>query len=286
MTFLFERRLCLGGLEILVRCDRPCVLELAGSWDGYQSSGRTPDLVHEFRAVAGFAQEQPADRPYPGFGCKADDSGRYEFARKDASGELTIDTDPNTALVTRFTGAPTRGALESTLRLALSACLLKRGGFLVHGTGVASDERAIVLAGPSGAGKSTLHRLLAGVVKNDKLLGDEIIIIRPEPLGNLNGTLQYRAYATPFGGECPGVRDASGPLTALYFLVKAARHRAALLTPREGMPLLLRNVLAYVQEARAAALSLTGATALVGRVPCYRLEFLPDHGITKVLGVS
>src|SRR5205814_532788 len=78
----------------------------------------------------------------------------YRFRRRDLDATLDLAAGTLDAV-----SQPTLSA-EAALRIAVSLALPRRGGLLLHSSGVVEDGRGHVFSGPSGAGKTTTVRLL------------------------------------------------------------------------------------------------------------------------------
>lgn len=195
---------------------------------------------------------------------------------------------------------PVRYPLDQPL---LMYHLAGRGGIIVHAAGVVIEGQAVVLPGVSGAGKSTLSRLLLDAGPGESLLSDDRVILRStpgspggkgpetfpaesaatpraaaaEPLG------AFKAWGTPWPGDAQVARNASAPLAALLFLVKAAKTEAVPLAPGEAMRRLMPVVSCpwYDKERGSQVLETCGR--VVETVPCYDLRFRPDHSVADLL---
>lgn len=266
-------RFRVAGLEIEVETNAPAVAEtLRGRWEGYAPAGGDPDIRVVYEAIPGFAIEQPASREYPGFAAAAGGPGEIRLQRQDGRGIVCApEVGP---VVADFAGVDQPFALEAVLRVAVAAALPRAGGLVLHSSGGMAD-RALLFLGKSGAGKSTISRLLPL-----RRLGDDLTAVRPDADG------RFHAHATPFAGEIGPAPDGAAPLAGLHFLVQGGRHLRTRMRPRDALPQLLRNTMAYVVEARAAARVLAAAAALVHAVPCYVLEFRKDADVAAVLGVT
>jgi hypothetical protein len=266
-------RFRVAGLEVEVITNAPSVAEeLRGRWEGYASAGGDPDIRVAYEAVPGFAIEQPAGREYPGFAASAGGPGEIYVARQDGRGVLRA--PDNGPVEVEFTGLDQPFAIEAVLRLAVATALPLAGGLMLHSSG-GMEQQALLFLGKSGAGKSTISRLL-----NLRRLGDDLTAVRPDPQG------RFHAHATPFAGEIGPAPDGAAPLAGVHFLRQGAHHLRTPVAPRDALPELLRNTMAYVVEARTASRVLAAAAALVDAVPCYVLEFRKDADVAAVLGVT
>src|SRR5439155_7234693 len=136
--------------------------------------------------------------------------GRYHFERSDFTAALDL-ARGTLEVVAR----PAEYTVEAALRLAVSLALPRRGGLLLHSSGVVERGRGFLFAGRSGAGKTTAVRLLAPRTP----LGDDLIAILPDGAG-------FAARATPFAGEYGPVAPRDAPLARILFLEQAPEHRA------------------------------------------------------------
>lgn len=268
-----ERRLRVAGVEILVRASHSLPIdEFLAPLEGYRSQGSPIQVVHEFHATDSHAEDRPIFREYPGYDCRAETSRCYAFWRADSRGHVVLPETVGEPVNGHFSGKLQRSILESTLRLSLCLALPRLGALMLHASGAATTSDAFVFTGPSGAGKSTLFRLLQKEPSFPRPLGDEMIVLRRDP----RSPTRWCADATPFGGECGPSADASAPLKGVFFLRKGTRTRITAVPRDRALPLLLRNVLAYVQEKDAAEHALVQAAALVENVPFAHLEFARD----------
>lgn len=172
-----------------------------------------------------------------------------------------------------FLGVRHEYALDSLLRILLTAVLLPRRGFLLHAASVVRDGRAYIFAGRSGAGKSTVASLSpAGTV-----LTDEISLLRHSYGG-------WQAYGTPFWGEfrAAGV-NRHFPIAGIYFLEQARRDRFEPLSAKEILRALLPCVLFFTSEKRANEALLSTLLQLAARVPGYRLHFRRSPDFWRVI---
>lgn len=265
-----ERRFELAGMAAVVRADDEGVLaDAAGPWATYASAGGPAAIQLDMTLTAGF-RAPATDVPHPGFAVRAIAPGKLELARFDCIGTVEDDGDIVRA---RFTGQPRPVVVEAAVRIAFAVALPRRGGLVLHSSGVAHGDRGLLFLGPSGAGKSTIARL-AGTAPRS--LGDELIVARSVGAG-------WRAFATPFAGENGPAERADAELAGLVFLEKAAAHRTRRLPKREALRRLLRCVVAFVVDARSAEQALAAAADLTERVPAHVLEFARRPDVADVL---
>jgi hypothetical protein len=165
-------------------------------------------------------------------------------------------------------------SIDSILRIIHTLVLSKQGGFLVHAASAVRNGRAFLFAGVSGAGKTTIARLAPG---NATLLTDEVSYVREQDGG-------YSAFGTPFTGELAKVGDnIRAPIAALYLLAKGPENRIEPLAHPQAIRALLANILFFAEDAELVKLVFASACQFVGRVPVYRLTFVPDTRVWEML---
>ena len=195
----------------------------------------------------------------------ASDSVRWSAER----GDFRLDWDSETGRgQVRQSANPY--SLDGVLRILHTLVLARRAGFLLHAASVMRNGRAFVFFGRSGAGKTTISRLAPA---DATLLTDEISYVRRD-------AEIYLAYGTPFSGELAKIgENVSAPIAAVYHLVQAPENRVALMTSADAVRALLESVLFFAEDAELVKLVFQSVCDLVGRVPVYRLEFVPNRTV-------
>ena len=152
--------------------------------------------------------------------------------------------------------------------------LAREGGFLVHAASAVRDGRAFLFAGASGAGKTTISRLAPPDVT---LLTDEISYVRRQEDG-------YFAFGTPFTGELalPG-ENLRAPVAALYLLARGRENKIEPVASAHAARGLLENILFFAGDPELVNLVFQSACEFAGRVPVYRLAFVPDSRVWDMI---
>jgi hypothetical protein len=199
----------------------------------------------------------------------ARDSVRWSAER----GDFRLDWDSQTGRgLVRQSANPY--SLDGALRILHTLLLARREGFLLHAASAMRNGQAFVFFGRSGAGKTTISRLAPA---DATLLTDEVSYVRRD-------AETYLAYGTPFTGELAKVgENVSAPIAAVYHLVQAPDNRLALMTPADAVRALLESVLFFAEDAELVKLVFQSVCDLVGRVPVYRLEFVPDRSVWDLI---
>jgi hypothetical protein len=223
---------------------------------------------HAISRYQAFASESRQGLPIFLKGKRRSRSSRPKFSYQldDASLELS-------AQQAELRGVRHEYALDSLLRILLTAVLLPQRGFLLHAASVVHEGRAYVFAGRSGAGKSTI----ASLSPAGSVLTDEISLLR------FSGD-SWRAHGTPFWGEfrAAGI-NRHFPVAGIYFLTQASRDFHEPLTPKAILRALLPCVLFFTRAKQANEALLSVLLHLIAQVPCYRLHFRRSADFWRVI---
>jgi hypothetical protein len=166
-------------------------------------------------------------------------------------------------------------SMDAVLRIVHTLVLAKQGGFLLHAASAIRNGKAFLFAGVSGAGKTTI----SGLVPADAtLLTDEISYLRKHDDG-------YVAYGTPFTGELAKLGENTfAPVAALYLLTKGPENRIEPVAVADAGRELLANMLFFAEDPELVHRVFQTACDFVGRVPVYRLTFVPDARVWEMIG--
>ena len=197
------------------------------------------------------------------------DSGRWTLDRGDFHAEWDAASARGRI---RQTANPY--SIDAVLRIVHTLLLAKEGGFLLHAASAVRNGRAFLFAGVSGAGKTTISSLAP---KDAVLLTDEISYVRKQEGG-------YSAFGTPFTGELAKLgENIHAPVAALYLLAKGPKNRVEPVRNSEAVRALLSNILFFAEDAELVQLMFQSACEFVGRVPVYRLTFVPDARVWEMI---
>jgi hypothetical protein len=254
----------IGGMAVRIRTDDSAFLHLLQ--DRYEGFVGPPECAdYEF----------DVDLTPPGaVGADADvrvfrRSGRWSLER----GDFRAEWDPasNSGSI-RQSANPY--SIDSVLRIVHTLVLSRQGGFLVHAASAVRNGKAFLFAGASGAGKTTLSRLAPA---DAVLLTDEISYVRRQEGG-------YIAFGTPFAGELARVgENICAPIAAMYLLAKGPENRIEPVAQAEAGRSLLANILFFAEDAELVHFVFQSACEFVGRVPVYRLTFVPDARVWEMI---
>lgn len=159
--------------------------------------------------------------------------------------------------------------------LLLRGALTRRGGLVLHSSGLDDHGRGVVFVGHSGAGKSTQLEIWQdepGVIA----MNDDRVALRRWETG-------WRCYGTPWGGTSDIAFNHAAPLSALIVLEQAPENEIAPLTPAVAAPLLLaRSFVPYWDGTLVRAMT-AQLQRLVHEVPIYRLRCRPERAVIDLV---
>jgi len=170
-------------------------------------------------------------------------------------------------------GDPLHRAVENFLRVVAAHWFLRRGGLLIHASGVVRKGKAHLFFGPSGSGKTTVTSLSG----DDLILGDDLVLVRESNGG-------FEACAVPFRGlyREPPQTDRAFPLAGLYRLVKDRDDFLVDLAPSLGTAELMGS-LPFVMEGGGGSEALETASRIVRGLTVQRLHFRKSSDFWRLL---
>lgn len=162
---------------------------------------------------------------------------------------------------------------DTVIRVILAARALERGGLFVHSAGVERAGKGYLFVGESGAGKSTLAKASAA---STRILSDDLTFV--------DGSAEPALQGTPFFGDLgiSGVNQ-STPLTAIYFLHKAAENEIKAISTREAVGRMIPQVGLFAPEANDWQRALDRIHEICSVVPTAELHFLPDDSFWDLI---
>ncbi len=258
-----ERRLCIGGVPIRLRCPEAAFFAHADSRyrnfyvdedPAARAEAAEPEELVEIdvrrELVAGGGEARVVEE---------DGSVRLVRGRATASWQPALRR-------ARAVQAPEdrEAACDSLLRVLLAHRLPERGGLLVHSAALVRAGRGHLFVGRSRAGKSTVARLSRHTCT---VLADDLTIVQRTDAGP-------RLHGTPFYGKSVvHGTDGGAPLVAIHLLRQAERDERVRLEAREALPRLLRSVVHNRRSRAATERVLQLAAELVAAAPCFELRF-------------
>ncbi len=159
--------------------------------------------------------------------------------------------------------------LEYPLDEILTISLLSLGrGMMAHACGLRDKRKGMLFVGESGAGKSTLCNLWKDK-KDVTVLSDDRIIIR-----KMGG--RFWMYGTPWHGDAKVCSPERVPLEKIFFLKHAKMNKVKRIEGIDAASKLLVCSFPTFWDKKGMEFTLGFIDKLVGEVPCYKLEFVPN----------
>ena len=157
----------------------------------------------------------------------------------------------------------------------IEATLLDFNALILHASFIRWHDMGIIFSAPSGTGKSTQADLWVKYQGAEVLNGDRAALRKVDGL--------WRAYGLPYAGTSGIYRNESAPLKAIVALRQAKENRIREIKGAEAFRYLYPETMIHRWdpdfERRATDLLLQ----LIGDIPVYLLECLPDEGAVKLL---
>ena len=143
--------------------------------------------------------------------------------------------------------------------------LLDFGGFMLHSSGVAYENKAYLFSAASGTGKSTHTEIWQKVFGEDKA----VIINDDKPVIRADGG-SFFAYGTPWSGKSDKNLNIKVPLQGICFLERSKTNHIERISSKEAVMLIL-NQTVRPPELDIMDKLLVILDGLLKTVPVYRL---------------
>ena len=129
--------------------------------------------------------------------------------------------------------------------------------------------------GRSGTGKSTHSRLWLNHIDDTSLLNDDNPVIRL-----VDG--QAYVYGTPWSGKTPCYKNEAVPLKAVVRLSQAPYNKISRFNPLKSFASLMPACSCMRWDGNSVSYLHKTVEQVIGKVPCYHLECLPDEDAARV----
>ena len=156
----------------------------------------------------------------------------------------------------------------------LSEFMIRHDICILHSSLIACQGRGILFTAPSGTGKSTQAELWKQYRGAQILNGDRSMI------RSRDGDT---AYGSPYSGSSGIYRNESAPVTAIVVLRQAPFNRVRRMTTKEAYLSLLSELSLSPISRETVERQSQWLLSLLGRVPVFLLECLPDEGAVDTL---
>lgn len=146
----------------------------------------------------------------------------------------------------------------------------------VHSSAIICKDEVVLFLGESGTGKSTHTRLWRENIEGATLLNDDSPFI-----GVCDG--KATAFGSPWSGKTPCYKNESYPIRAIVRLSQAPHNAMRRLRGVQAIGALLPSLPpAFAFDERLEDCVMDVLSAIVGRVPVYHLECLPDAAAAEL----
>lgn len=159
----------------------------------------------------------------------------------------------------------------------VNICMVQNTVAAIHSSVIVCHNEAVLFLGESGTGKSTHTRLWRENIEGVQLLNDDSPFI-----GIRDGRLI--AYGSPWSGKTPCYKNESYPIRAIVRLSQAPHNKIYRLRKMQAIGALLPSLppaFSFDAELEDAVMNIL--SAVVGAVPMYHLECLPDAAAAQLV---
>jgi len=155
--------------------------------------------------------------------------------------------------------------------LLLYYLISKKGGLMIHGSGVITDGRGWLFSGKSGQGKTTLAKIFDSC--GDRVIHDDRLILLKDGDGWIMHSTPVYRNDEPRSTKLDHLRIISHGISNISTPVSGA----------EAAGLVLANCIQQNWDGRATAAMAAAVADLVSSVAVSRLQFVPDRSVRDYL---
>lgn len=167
-------------------------------------------------------------------------------------------------------------ALNNALMLLYAFASACQGVLEMHSSVVVNDGKGYLFLGRSGTGKSTHSSLWLKHIPGTELLNDDNPILRLMPDGTA------RVSGSPWSGKTPCYKNLDFPAGAVVRLRQAPLNKIEKLPPVQAYASLMASASSFRPFKALAEGWHRTLEGLVGVLPCYMLDCLPDQAAAEL----
>lgn len=167
-------------------------------------------------------------------------------------------------------------ALNNALMLLFAFSSAGHGVLEMHSSVVMNDGKGYLFLGKSGTGKSTHSSLWLKHIPGTELLNDDNPILRLMPDGTA------RVYGSPWSGKTPCYKNKDVPAGAVVRIRQAPFNRIERLPALQAYASLMASASSFRPFKELAEGWHRTLEGLVGVLPCYVLDCLPDQAAAEL----
>ena len=206
------------------------------------------------------------------------DGYRFRFSAlpgKPVAGIFLADKDFQQAQL-QLTGVDDAFAFNNALMLLFAFSSARKGALEMHASVVMNSGKGYLFLGKSGTGKSTHSSLWIKHIPGTELLNDDNPILKLEADGTA------RVYGSPWSGKTPCYKAMDVPVGAIVRIRQAPENHIQRLSPLQAYASLMASASGFRPFRELAEGWHQTLESLVGKVPCYTLDCLPDQAAAEL----
>ena len=189
--------------------------------------------------------------------------------------ELTMSGDFSSATLI-LPGMDDLFAINNSLMLLFTFASARMGALEMHSSVVVNDGKGYLFLGKSGTGKSTHSGLWLKHIPGTWLLNDDNPVLRLMPSG------EVLVFGSPWSGKTPCYKALSAPAGAVVRLSQAPYNKITKLNGINAYASLMASASSFRPFSELANHWHKTLEAMIGVVPCYHLECLPDQAAAEL----
>lgn len=168
--------------------------------------------------------------------------------------------------------------LRFSIWIAFGIAALHQQTVSVHASTLICRDRSILFPGESGTGKSTQSRLWQEYIEDTELLNDDSPFIRIDECG-----IPF-VWGSPWSGKTPCYKNKYTPVAALVRLRQAPFNSIRRLRTIEAIGALQPSLPPiFAIDPVLSDLMLESLSSIIGQIPVYILDCLPDRKAVELL---
>lgn len=267
-----------------LECRLPEELRNMKPFEVPETAGETPlftlHVVKDLPAVLAWPLFKTDDGPgFPEITIETYSDGyRFRFSAlpgKPVAGIFLADKDFQLAQL-QLTGVDDAFALNNALMLLFAFSSARKGALEMHASVVMNSGKGYLFLGKSGTGKSTHSSLWIKHIPGTELLNDDNPILKLEADGTA------RVYGSPWSGKTPCYKAMDVPVGAIVRIRQAPENHIQRLSPLQAYASLMASASGFRPFRELAEGWHQTLESLVGKVPCYTLDCLPDQAAAEL----
>ena len=206
--------------------------------------------------------------------------GNYRFRMRPLPGEPVAAELRTNASFTRaqlmLLEGDTHFAINNSLMLLYAFSSACKGVLEMHSSVVVNGGKGYLFLGKSGTGKSTHSSLWLKHIPGTMLLNDDNPILRLMPDGTA------RVFGSPWSGKTPCYKNLDFPAGAVVRIRQAPFNKIEKLPPVQAYASLMASASSFRPFKTLAEGWHATLEGLVGVLPCYVLDCLPDQAAAEL----